>query len=172
VNGVEYLTVASQALLTAVFGWAAVTKVRAFASFRGSVRQFGLVPARYAGVVAAGIVAIESGCALAVPLSAVVGLLGCLGVLTLFCVGIVVLLVRGVSASCTCFGATGAPLGRKHLIRNGLLAGIALSGLLGGASSDLHPGGVLDAVLAGLIGAALLVAFDDLVELFTPSTAR
>jgi methylamine utilization protein MauE len=169
---VEYLTVASQALLTAVFGWAAVTKLRAFATFRRSVRLLGLVPARYAGAVAAGIVAIESGCALAVPLSPVVGLIGCLGVLTLFCVGIVVLLVRGVSASCACFGATGAPLGRKHLIRNGLLAGIALSGLLTNAAGDLHPGGVLSALFAGLIGAALLVTFDDLVELFSPSTAR
>ncbi len=168
----EYLTVGSQALLTAVFGWAAFTKLRAFATFRGSVRQFGLVPDRYAGVVAAGVIAIETGCALAVPLSALIGLIGCLAVLTFFCLGIAVLLVRGVSASCACFGATGSPLGRKHLVRNGLLAGIALCGLLAGAPSDLHPGGVLDAVFAGLIGAALLVAFDDLVELFMPSTAR
>jgi hypothetical protein len=104
--------------------------------------------------------------------AAVVGLIACLGVLTVFCVGIVVLLVRGVSASCACFGATGAPLGRRHLIRNGLLAGIALGGLVADAGGDLQPGGVLDAVLAGLIGAALLIAFDDLVELFTPSTAH
>jgi len=169
---VEYVTVASQAVLAGVFGWAAVTKLRAFATFRGSVGQLGLVPRRYVGVVAAGIVAVESGCALAVPLSPRVGLTGCLGVLTLFCVGIVVLLARGVSASCACFGATGAPLGRRHLIRNGLLAGVALSGLLTDPARDLHPGGVLDAVFAGLIAAALLVAFDDLVELFTPSTAR
>ena len=168
----EYLTVASQALLTAVFGWAAVTKLRAFASFRQSVQRLGLVPDRYAGVVAGGIVAVESGCALVVPLSAGVGLIGCLGVLTLFCLGIVVLLVRGVSASCACFGATGAPLGRRHLVRNGLLAGIALGGLVADSDLGRHPGGVLDAVFAGLIGAALLVAFDDLVELLTPSTAR
>ncbi|TDU83987.1 methylamine utilization protein MauE [Kribbella voronezhensis] len=176
----EYLTVASQALLTAVFGWAAVTKLRAFATFRRSVRTLGLVPDRYAGVAAAGIVAIESGCALAVPLSAVVGLIGCLCLLTIFCVGILVLLMRGVTASCACFGATGAPLGRKHLTRNGLLAAIALTGLVptanaagaGAGAGDLQPAGVLTAVFAGLIGAALLVAFDDLVELFTPSTAR
>lgn len=166
----EYLTVASQALLTTVFGWAAVSKVRAFASFRQSVRQ--MVPARYVGVVAAGIVAAESGCALAVPVSAVVGLIACLCVLMGFCVGIVVLLVRGVSASCACFGADGAPLGRKHLIRNGLLAGVALGGLMSDAAGELHPGGVLAAVFAGLIGAALLVSFDDLAELFMPSTAR
>jgi len=169
---VEYVTVASQALLAAVFGWAAASKLRGFAAFRQSVLRLGLVPDRYAGVVAIGIVAIESGCALAVPLWPVVGLIGCLGVLMVFCGGIVVLLTRGVSASCACFGATGSPLGRKHLIRNGLLAGIALCGLLAGAPSDLHPGGALDAVFAGLIGAALLVAFDDLVELFLPSTAR
>lgn len=166
----EYLTVASQALLTAVFGWAAVSKVRAFANFRQSVRE--MVPGRYVGVVATGIVAAESACALAVPVSAVVGLIGCLGLLTLFCVGIVVLLGRGVSASCACFGASGAPLGRKHLIRNGFLAGVALCGLMSDAGGELHPGGVLTAVFAGLIGAALLVAFDDLAELFMPSTAR
>jgi hypothetical protein len=169
---VEYLTVACQALLAAVFGWAAITKLRAFATFRGSVRRLRLVPTRYAGVVAAGIVAIESGCALAVPLSADAGLIGCVAVLTLFCVGIVVLLGRGVSASCACFGANGAPLGRRHLLRNGLLAAIALSGLMADSDLDRHPAGVLSAVFAGLIGAALLVAFDDLVELFTPSTAR
>ncbi|WP_157979609.1 MauE/DoxX family redox-associated membrane protein [Kribbella monticola] len=168
----EYLTVASQALLTAVFGWAAIAKLRGFATFRQSVRTLGLLPNRYAGVVATGIVATESGCALAVPLSAAVGLIACLCLLTLFCVGIVVLLMRGVSANCACFGATGAPLGRKHLVRNGLLAAIALGGLLTNTAGDPHPGGVLTAVFAGLIGAALLVAFDDLAELFTPSTAR
>jgi hypothetical protein len=114
---VEYVTVASQALLTGVFGWAAVTKMRAFASFRGSVRQFGLVPARYAGVVAGGIVAIESGCALAVPVSAGVGLIGCLGVLTVFCVGIVVLLVRGVSASCAFSALQGRIPGQDRLLQ-------------------------------------------------------
>lgn len=171
---VEYLTVASQALLTAVFGWAAVTKLRAFATFRRSVRQLGLVPARFTGVVAAGIVAVESGCALTVPLLAIAGLIGCFGVLTLFSAGIAVLLVRGASASCACFGATGAPLGREHLIRNGLLAGIAVIGLVADPARDLdrHPGGVLSAAFAGLIGAALFVAFDDLVELFSPPTAR
>jgi hypothetical protein len=169
---VEYLTVASQALLTSVFGWAAVSKVRAFATFRQSLRQ--MVPGRYVGVVAAAIVTAESGCALAVPVSAVVGLIACLGVLMVFCLGITVLLVRGVSASCACFGAGGAPLGRKHLVRNGLLAAIALSGLVTNidTAGELQMGGVLTAVFAGLIGAALLVAFDDLADLFMPSTAR
>jgi hypothetical protein len=130
------------------------------------------VPDRYAGVVAGGIVTVEAACALVVPVSAVVGLIGCLGVLTVFCGGIVAVLSRGVTASCACFGATGAPLGRQHLVRNGLLAGIALGGLVANSELDPQPGGVLSAAFAGLIGAALLISFDDLVELFLPSTAR
>lgn len=39
----EYVTVASQALLTAVFGWAAAAKLRSFATFQQSVRRLGLL---------------------------------------------------------------------------------------------------------------------------------
>ncbi|MFE3315054.1 MauE/DoxX family redox-associated membrane protein, partial [Embleya sp. NPDC059213] len=78
---------------------------------------------------------------------------------------------RGRRSSCRCFGASDAPLGPRHLVRNGILLAASIAGLsaTGLASpTDLPPAlaGSAVAVVAGLLGALLLISLDDIVDLF------
>ena len=100
------------------------------------------------------------------------GLLLLGGVLTVFTAAIVAALRRGDHAPCRCFGPKIAPLGRRHVVRNGLLfvvvAGAALTLLWRPAEAwrDGHPAGLLLALVAGLVGGMVVVLYDVLVELF------
>jgi len=75
--------------------------------------------------------------------------------------------------ACRCFGATGAPLGRRHLLRNGVLITLALLGVVaGGATGSVAPAGVAVAAVAGAVCGLLFVWFDDIVDLFVAQPAR
>jgi hypothetical protein len=172
---VVYLLVGCQAVLLGVFGASALGKVRgrtAWLGFVGSVRDLRLVPERMAVLVAAVTVAGEIAVVplLVVPILVPAGLVLAGGLLVMFIVSIVVTLRRRVSAVCRCFGPVSAlPLGRRHVVRNGLLVGVvavaAVSWLQ--AHGAPQPAGLLVSVVAGLVGAVAMVFFDDIVELFT-----
>jgi hypothetical protein len=75
-------------------------------------------------------------------------------------------LKRGRRALCRCFGASSAPLGPSHLVRNTILL---ISTLAGGLALDAQPpraAGLVVAIAAGLMGAILIVAMDDIAFLF------
>ncbi|MFI6485654.1 MauE/DoxX family redox-associated membrane protein [Nonomuraea sp. NPDC050663] len=77
-------------------------------------------------------------------------------------------LARGHHEPCPCFGVSARPLGRRHVVRNGLLIVLALAGLASGDPAGPGAEGWPVAVLAGGCAAVLLIFFDDLVELFLP----
>lgn len=85
--------------------------------------------------------------------------------------GVALILRRGTSARCACFGsATERTLGRPQLARNlGLLALLVVA-LIGGQHPSGQPtaGEAIVAVLAGLVTGFLLIRFDDLITLFAP----
>ncbi|BCJ34631.1 hypothetical protein Athai_21340 [Actinocatenispora thailandica] len=91
-----------------------------------------------------------------------------------FGLAIVAALRRGEAAPCRCFGASSAPLSRVHVARNVLLALAALAGAWlapgGVAAIPVAPGlgvaGVLVALVAGAVAAALMVRLDEVVDLF------
>jgi hypothetical protein len=99
-----------------------------------------------------------------------VGFATAVGLLSVLSVGIAVILRRGVVVRCRCFGAGTEQLGRRHLVRNLALLGIAMSGQLAGvAVADIEPfpsAGFLVSIGGGMVIAPLFVWFDDLVELF------
>jgi hypothetical protein len=113
---------------------------------------------------------------LAVPATIPVGFVLAAGVLLAFSVGIARVLRAGGSAPCRCFGPSAAPLGVRHLVRNGVLVTVALAGLaadrLGGGGGALHPAGVALGVVAAGTLAFLVVFFDDLTDLFAPAPPR
>jgi hypothetical protein len=118
--------------------------------------------------VGAGWAAARAGVALVLVLA---GLL--LAVLT---TGVVLAVRRRTGARCACFGAAERPLGRRHVVRNSILLAFvatALVGVLLGRTYPLPSAGTVIALMAGLVGALILIRLDDLVDLFLPiSPAR
>ena len=171
-----YPLLACQALLLAVFGLAAVSKLtrRGFGEFVAATGR--LLPARWSRgrrPVALGVLAAELAtvCLLAWPAVAPVGFGMAAGLGTGFSAAVVAALRRGERGPCRCLGATTTPLGGSQLARNGAVVTAALAGLLLAGWSEPVPVGLAGvglAALAGLALAGLVVRIDDLVALFAP----
>jgi hypothetical protein len=181
----EYVVVAARGLVAVVFAVSALSKLRsrqAFEELVGSLRQFG-VPVAWRRPVGGAVAILESAvvvllCGAVVfgsdsgtAARSVVGMGFALATVLLiaFTAGIARALRRGAEAPCRCFGASSTPLGRRHLVRNGLLLVSTVTGLLGALVGPVDPpdlGGAAVALLAGLVCGALVTAFDDLVDLF------
>ncbi|QLQ38040.1 MauE/DoxX family redox-associated membrane protein [Micromonospora robiginosa] len=165
-------------LLLAVFLVAAVSKLRdgrRFREFSSSVAALPVVPARLVGPVSLAVVGAEvvaSGLLMAVPSPALTaaGLGLATVLLTGFTVAITVVLRRGLTASCRCFGGSAsAPFGWHHVARNAVLGLLGLVGVYAVLRGP-DPGVDTLALMApfALITALLTIRLDDLVQLFTP----
>lgn len=168
-----YAGLAARLLLVLVFVAAAAGKSWRRASFTGfaaSLAALRLFPRRLTTPVAAATVGAEALTAvlLAVPATAGAGLVLAIALLGAFVAGILAARRAGRQVPCRCFGATSAPLGLPHVIRNGLLAAVASVGLVAMAASApgaLHPGGVALAACTAAVGALIVVRMDDLLAL-------
>jgi len=175
---VAYVLLAVRLLVGIVFAVSATGKLRGVAAFRHfeeSARSMG-VPARLSRPVAVSVVAGE--CAAVVLLArgpgGAPGFALILLMLVAFTTAIARALRSGTKASCACFGATTAPLGRRHLVRNGVLLALAAFGLtagLAGTPAPAEAAGVLVAAFAALVGALLVVFTDELGTLFDDGTS-
>ncbi|KAB8194655.1 methylamine utilization protein MauE [Nonomuraea phyllanthi] len=164
---VSLLLVACQVLIGAVFAVSAFTKLRGRAAMRSFASSLTMLPARLrlaaAGVVAAGEAAVA---ALMVVPRAGLPLAGVL--LCGFCAVIVITMRQGLRVPCRCFGSSGSHLGPVHLVRNGLLLTVVALGWTALAVSGAPPtvAQLAIAVPAGLAGAILMIAWDDIADLF------
>lgn len=168
-----YVLMSCRVLLLLVFVASVLGKVRgraAWSGFVGSLRDLRLVPRSAVRAAAVAVVAGEVGVVVLMAIPATVSLALVLAgvLLAVFTASIVVTLRRGVRAPCRCFGSAALPLGRRHVVRNGVLLTVVV---LGAASLSLarvpaHTAGLAVAAAAGLVGGVLLVVFDELVELF------
>ncbi|MER5768476.1 MauE/DoxX family redox-associated membrane protein [Streptomyces sp. NPDC001985] len=170
-----YVAFACRILLIGVFLTAVAGKARsrtAFAAFERSLAGLGLLPARLSRAVAVSVIAAESATVVllvpapTVPLGFALGALLLLG----FSAGIALALRRGRRAPCRCFGASAAPLGPVHVVRNLLLAAAGAAGavLVAAGPADgwpPHPGGAAIACASALVVVVLTVRLDDLTEL-------
>ncbi|MEV0147783.1 MULTISPECIES: MauE/DoxX family redox-associated membrane protein [unclassified Nonomuraea] len=169
----EYVRVGCAWLIAVVFAVTAVSKARDLAGFARSLPDLVPVPRRLTRPLAVVVAGLEGLTALVVAVPLVAGVSGAVAyglalallLLAAFTVAIAAALRRGRRAPCRCFGASAAPLGVRHLVRNGLLITAAALGLLLPAGSPALAGAVVAGV-AGLVGAILVAAFDDLVDLF------
>ncbi|MHA3703105.1 MauE/DoxX family redox-associated membrane protein [Jatrophihabitans sp. YIM 134969] len=161
----------------AVSSWSKLHSREVRRRFVSSVRGWRVAPDRYAGRVAAAVTGLElvttvllltsvflpvAGFRLAVSVLAALLLLG-------LTAGLVLLLRRGVVTGCACFGASTAPVGARHVVRN--LALLAVAVLTTVTAPATTAPAVAPAVLAAglaLVGALLVIRFDDVVALFTP----
>jgi hypothetical protein len=158
-------------LIGAVFAISAFTKLRSRTALRSFASSLVMLPPRVRLPVGGALAAGEGA---AVVLMAIprVGLTLSGVLLCAFSAAIAFSVRRGLRVSCRCFGFAASQLGPVHLMRNGLLlAAVAL-----GWTALTVPGdpptvaGLAIAVPAGLVGAVIMVAFDDIADLFTEIT--
>jgi hypothetical protein len=163
-------------VLGVVFVVAAAGKLRgrgAQRATRVTVRAFGITSGALATVIAVSLPFAELAVAvlLVIPPVAMLGYVLAGGLLIGFSAGVAVALRRGQRVPCRCFGASEAPIGRRHLVRNGGLLAVAVAGLAA-SIADGAPGGLtvdpaaLVAAFAGLLVALLVIRMEDLVFLF------
>ncbi|MBF9131290.1 methylamine utilization protein MauE [Plantactinospora sp. S1510] len=175
----DYLEMACRVLLGVVFLVSAGSKLRnrsAFDAFAVGLRDTGLVSAGNARRIGVLTVAAELGVVLllVVPATVPAGYLLAGALLAVFVGGIGLMMRRGVSAACPCFGVSTTRLGGRQIIRNVVLLTVAGTGLVAGlAGSGVGAGqwaGLLLAAVTGAIVALIVVRLDDIVDLFA-STA-
>jgi hypothetical protein len=99
------------------------------------------------------------------PSTAPYGLLGLAVVCCVYGVALAREMRRPNPVACRCFGAGARPVSVVHVVRNGVLAGVAVVGSFAGVAV-YEPAHVLPAVV-GAVGAAITVRLDDLVALFS-----
>jgi hypothetical protein len=175
----QYLDLAIRVLLGVVFATALVSKLRPadfreFVETTGALLPAGLRPRRRP--LGTAYLACEAAIVLlvAVPSAVPAGMALAAGVLLVLAVAISRKERRGGHVLCRCFGAGTAPLGRPHLVRNVVLAVLAVTGLAANAlgSGDVDSAAAaISAVAGGLFCALLVIRFDDLLSLFTPPPA-
>ncbi|WP_306366765.1 MauE/DoxX family redox-associated membrane protein [Nocardiopsis sp. CC223A] len=171
---VDYLGAAAAALLVTVFAVSAFGKARDLAGFAASLEPLRPVPprlrvpaARAVAAAEAGVVAAFAGYALGVPGAGPFAFTGAFALLCVFTAVILASLRSGSSARCHCFGRTGAVYAPRHAVRNALLGTAALIGAFASASpSAPEPAGVFLAAATGVVVGVLVIAMDDVAELF------
>ncbi|MEW2512832.1 MauE/DoxX family redox-associated membrane protein [Streptomyces sp. NPDC046870] len=175
----QYLEFGIRCLIGTVLLAAAVGKAasgRSFAAFTSSLDDLGLVPPRAVRPVAVAVVAGEALVCLllAAPWAGLpaLGLTGAAVLLLAFATAIACAVARGTRAVCRCFGgASTGPLGVRHIVRNVLLAGLALAAAGTMPRPDIgsaQPAGLLVAALGGLLVGGCVVALDTIAGLFRP----
>jgi len=178
----SYVLIGCCAALAAIFAASAAGKVRrraAYAEFVAATRRLvpAPVPRPIARAAAHAVVALEIALPVALFAVPLAGLAVAGGLLAVFTVAVLLAVRRGVREPCRCFGPAAAPLGYRHALRAGMLAGLALlggvaavAGRLSGPLPELRsgtvPGGVAAALAAATVVAALAVRFDDVADLF------
>ncbi|MET9395665.1 MauE/DoxX family redox-associated membrane protein [Streptomyces sp. NPDC006624] len=176
----NYFAHGVRGLLTAVFLIAVLGKAGkagAFSAFADSLRPLAAAPRAAVRAAALTVVAVEGALCLALILPytpvTLAGLLAATALLTLFALVIARSVHEGTTASCRCFGRSSTPLGRTHVLRNGLLAsvaGIGAAAVATGPAGASNVGMAAVAWCAGAVAGVLVTAVDDLVSLFRPAS--
>lgn len=168
--------VGCRAALTVVFALAMTSKLRGRRAFDQLVRalaDFG-VPAPLVGAPMAALVILGEAIAVAALVAwPMVGYGVAAALLLGFAAGIAAVLARGATVRCRCFGASDAPLGAAHLVRNLVLIGLAA---VGGAAhlfatASASPTLAVSAI-AGALAGWLVSRLDDLRFVFGAAPPR
>lgn len=168
-----YLALACRCGVGVVFLVSASGKLRGRLGFRAFVSWLAalpvpLVPSRaraVAGVMAAAEALIVV--LVVLPWTARAGLVLAAVVLGVFAAGTGLAVARGTRAPCQCFGVSASPLGRRHVVRDALLAVMAGAGAAAVGPGGARPAGAAVSLGAGLVVAVFVVLLDDVAVLFT-----
>jgi uncharacterized membrane protein YphA (DoxX/SURF4 family) len=153
--------------LGAVCLLAGVEKVRAPRDFFEGVRQYGLVPARFASLVGGALIAAELGLGLLLVTGLVPALaaLGAILLFSIFAAALAVSLARSNNAPCHCFGASEVEkISPVALVRALVLAGVGAAVLVFALQDTASIG--RDELLPSLLMTIAFVAITRLSGLF------
>ena len=163
-------------LLATVLAGAAASKVRpaARAELASALGNAGLVPRALQPVVATGLLIAEGLTALLLTSGTELGLAGAALVFAALTAGVVAIIVRRRTVTCRCFGGHGSQVGTAHAVRNGVLLGLALVGLVitpRVTATDPEAWAVFGAG-SGLIVGAAIVTWHDITYLLSARQSR
>jgi thiol-disulfide isomerase/thioredoxin/uncharacterized membrane protein YphA (DoxX/SURF4 family) len=166
---VDALLLSARCILAVVFLVAAVGKLLDLGGSRRAAEEFG-VPARVASVAGPALPVAElvTAVMLLIRPTAVIGAGFALVLLLLFTLGVLYAMSQGRAPDCHCFGQIHSePAGRSTLVRNALLAALAVVILVGGTGPSVS------GALAGLNGTqAALVAVSVIAALLAVAVAQ
>lgn len=167
----SYLLLGCRALLAGVFLWSLAGKLRGRAAFRGyldAARTLLGLPERRSRPLAACAVLAEAAAVVLLVVLPPLGFVVAGGLLACFTAALVRALRRDHGASCPCFGASSAPVGRHHVARNAVLGATAALGLAlsVAGTGGYRPGGVAVTAFAVLVCVLVTARLDDLAALF------
>ncbi|QVQ52444.1 hypothetical protein J4H86_00860 [Spiractinospora alimapuensis] len=173
----DVLAVAATALLATVFVSSAVGKLRDLSGFTDSLVALGLLRSRATRAPVWLVPAVEAFAAVAL----VVALFGpsvwisrgaaavSFTLMAVFTVVAARAVLRGDEARCACFGHRGAAFAPRHIVRNAfLLLATATLGAVASPTVVTATPSVGVAAAVGVLFAVLVIALDDLAELFRP----
>lgn len=150
-----------RSVLFAVFAVAAFSKLRSVTSYRDFAESLRPLKAtRLAPVVVGAEVLVV---VLLLTEWALLGYLLAAGLLLVFVIEISRSLRHDVPVSCRCFGGRGGQLGRRHVVRNALLALVSLAGAsVSGGPGPASAGAAALAAGTGLLVSLLFIGWDEL----------
>ena len=150
-------TLAVRWMVAAVFLLAVVHKTRSVVAFSATLRSYQLLPDVLTGVVAYLLIAAEAVTAVALLLNINDGAVAAASLLLLYAIAMLINLLRGRrDIDCGCSGpALRQPLSFHLVVRNLLLAGLAMLTLAGGGSRELTALDFFTALMAMLSFALL-----------------
>ncbi|MEV4253104.1 MauE/DoxX family redox-associated membrane protein [Spirillospora sp. NPDC049652] len=172
-----YVSLACRLALAAVMTLAAVGKLRSPGNFAASLKDFDFIPSGLRRPLAFGVPAAELliTLLLAVPATVTAGFLAA----ALFCLGLTavptIVVARGTSVKCACFGASEVQMSGWHIARNAVLLAAAVLGsvvaLSVGDGVPGEPAGIVLAVVSAGLLTTLTVFVDDIAALFRSPAA-
>jgi hypothetical protein len=174
----SYSQISVRALIGFVFLVSSLSKAGGSASYLGfvsSVEEMRAVPRRLVPAVSGLVLLAEFAVwvLVAVPVHAAnaAGLLTAVGLLLAFTAVIARTVRQRRGTSCRCFGASRAPLGIRHLVRNLVLALTAAAAVDMPSAGRVQPAAVVVAVALGMTIGAIAAALDLIFELIRPDSA-
>lgn len=175
----QYVLECSRVTLLVVFAAAATGKLTrsGFRDFSYATSELAQMSRRRALIAASMVLGLELMTLglLLIPSTTLFGLVLAATLLASFTGVLIRAISRGRTASCHCFGSSGAPVGWTHVFRNSTMVGIAAVGICFSAAGSRAPivpeGWVAPVVCASIFLAALLVRWEDTVFLLRGARA-
>jgi hypothetical protein len=164
-----YAALTCRALVGLVFAVSAFTKIRNVTAYRKFASWLASLPVPLASHRALPPVLAGAETAIVVlvafPAAAVAGLVLAALTLAVLTAGTAVAVSRGARVNCQCFGPSRTSLAARHVLRNGFLLVVAVTGALGSGPVAARPAGIALSLVAAVAGATFVVFLDDLVAL-------
>ncbi len=169
-----YVALVCRGVVGLVFAVAVFSKVRGPGAYREFASWLAGLPVPLAGSRGLPVVLAAAEAAVvvlvAVPGVAPAGLGLAAAILAVMVTGTVVIMSRGARVSCRCFGSSQSLLGTRHLVRDGVLLAVAVTGAaasaFGSGREAASLAGIVLSLAAALTAATFVVFLDDLMALF------